>query len=164
MQVTLYQAAASLRNLLEQIDPETGELPDGYEQARELVATKAQAVCAWVLENERQAEMVENHAKALLDEVRKARKRSDHFRLYLQEHMKACGITEIKADDFTFRARLHLERDASVDVFEAALVPDQYRVTKTETTINKKAIAEAIKGGTEVPGARIKKSDRLEIK
>ena len=115
MQVTLYEAAATVRELLEQIDPETGELPEGYEQARAIVATKAQAVAAFVLENEHQADMVEAHAKALLARVKTARKRSEWLREYLRSHMTACGVLSIKAEDGTFSAVLSPGRDESVE-------------------------------------------------
>ena len=52
--------------------------------ARELVATKAQAVAAFILENEAQAAMVEQHAKALLVRVKTARRRSEWLREYLR--------------------------------------------------------------------------------
>jgi hypothetical protein len=32
MQIKLYEAAETVRQLLEQIDPETGELPNGFER------------------------------------------------------------------------------------------------------------------------------------
>lgn len=165
MNITLYQAAAEVRELLDQIDPETGEVPEGFTQARALVATKAQSVAAWVLDNDAQADMVEQHAKALMDRVKSARRRSQWMREYLHSHMTACGITEIKSDDGTFKASLAIGRDESVEVFDADQVPMEYmkEIPATQTP-DKKLIAKAIKDGFDVPGAKLVKKDRLSLK
>lgn len=163
--ITLYQAAEGVRALLEQIDPETGEMPEGFDQARAIVATKAQAVAAFVLDNEAQADMVEQHAKALLDRVKAARKRSEWLRQYLQSHMTACGITEIKADDGTFKASLSIGRDESVEIFDAAQLPADYmREIPAKSEPDKALIKKAMKDGYDVPGARMVKKDRLTLK
>lgn len=165
MNITLYQAANTVRDLLDQIDPETGELPPEFEQARAIVATKAQAVAAFVLDNDAQADMVEQHAKSLLDRVRTARKRSEWLRQYLTSHMQACGITEIKADDGTFKASLAIGRDESVEVFDAAQVPMEYmREVPATSAPDKALIKKAMKDGFDVPGAKLVKKDRLTLK
>lgn len=162
--ITLYSAAETVRALLEHIDPETGELPEGFEQAREIVTSKAQACAAFVLANNAEADMVEQHAKALLDRVKQARKRSDWLKQYIQSHMAACGITEIKSDDRTFSAVLAIGRDESVDVFDEAQLPSDYMREKTTSAPDKTLISKALKDGFDVPGARLIKRDRLTIK
>lgn len=162
--VTLYRAATEVRELLEQIDPETGELPEGFTQARELVATKAQAVAAFILQNEAQAAMVEQHAKALLDKVKTAKKRSDWLREYLRTHMSACGIREIASDDGTFKASLAIGRDESVEVYEPALLPKDYLRETVKVEPDKTLIKQAIKDKFEVPGARLVAKDRLTLR
>jgi len=165
MKITLYQAADSVRDLLDQIDPETGELPEGFEQARALVATKAQACAAFVLDNEAQADMVEAHAKSLLERVRTARKRSQWLRQYLSSHMAACGVISIKSDDGTFSAKLDIGRDESVEVFDAAQLPMDYmREIPAKYEPDKSLIKKAIKDGFEVAGARLVQKDRLTLK
>lgn len=165
MQITLYQAADSVRDLLDQIDPETGELPEGFEQARALVATKAQACAAFILDNEAQADMVEQHAKSLLDRVKTARKRSQWLRQYLSSHMAAAGVMSIKSDDGTFTAKLDLGRDESVDVWDAAQVPADYmREIPAKYEPDKTLIKRALKDGYDVPGAKLTAKDRLTLK
>jgi len=165
MQIALYEAAGIVRELLEQIDAETGELPEGFEQARAIVATKATACAAFILENDAQADMVEQHAKTLLDRVKTARKRSQWLRQYLSSHMAAAGVLSIKSEDGTFSAKLERERDKSVDVFEPALLPDVYmREIPAKTAPDKELIGKALKDGFDVPGARLVAKDRLTIK
>ncbi len=165
MQITLYKAAETVRELLEQIDPETGELPPEFEQARAIVATKAQAVAAFVLSNNAEADMVEAHAKTMLERVKSARKRSDWLKQYLTGHMQVCGITEIKSDDGTFKASLAIGRDESVDIWDEAQLPMNYlREIPAKTEPDKTLIKRAIKDGFEVPGARLVTKDRLTLK
>jgi hypothetical protein len=164
MNITLYKAAEEVRHLLEQVDPETGLLPEGYDEARALVASKAQAVCAFILENNAQADMVELHAKALLDRVKTARKRSDWLKEYLRTHMAGSGIREIKSDDGTFHAKLEIGRDESVEIYDAASLPEDYLREVVKTEPDKTLIKKAIKDNFVVPGARIVAKDRLTIK
>lgn len=165
MNITLYEAAAQVRGLLEQIDPETGEAPEGFEEARALVASKAQACAAFVLENDAQADMVEQHAKTLLDRVKTARKRSGWLRQYLSSHMEASGILSIRSDDGTFSAKLEIGRDESVDVFDVAQLPADYmREIPAKQEADKALIKKALKDGFDVPGARVVAKNRLTIK
>lgn len=164
MNITLYQAAQEVRELLDQIDPETGELPEGFDEARAIVASKAQAVAAFILENNAQADMVEQHAKALLDRVRTARKRSEWLKEYLRSHMASCGIQCIKSDDGTFTAKLEVGRDESVEIYEPASLPDDYMRETVKVEPDKALIKKAIKDKFTVPGARLVARDRLTIK
>lgn len=165
MNIKLYEAAQEVREMLEQIDPETGELPEGFEQARALVTTKATAVAAFILENNAQADMVEAHAKALLDRVKAARKRSDWLKDYLRSHMGACGIQQIKAEDGTFTAKLETGRDESVEIFDAEQLPKDYlREIPAKTEPDKVLIKRALKDKFDVPGARLICKDRLTLK
>lgn len=164
MNITLYAAAADVRELLEQIDPDTGELPSGYEQARAVVAAKARNVIAFVLETEAHAHMVGVHAETLLERARIARKRMKHLRQYLAHHMAETGITNIAAVDGTFLAKLYRDRDESVDVFEAALLPADYlREIPATSEPDKVLLKKAMRDGFEVPGARLIKKDRLVL-
>lgn len=165
MKITLYEAAAQVRDLLEHIDPETGELPEGFEQARAVVATKAQAVAAHILERETVADMIEAKGKDLIAKAKAIRKSDDWLRNYLRDHMAACGIQSIKADDGTFSAKLEAGRDKSVEVFDAAQLPMEYlREIPAKHEPDKPLIAQAIKDGFDVPGARLVAKDRLTIK
>lgn len=162
--ITLYSASAELRDLLEQVDPETGELPEGLEQVRELVAGKSRAVAAFILENEAQADMVEAHAKALLQRVKTARKRSEWLREYLRSHMAGCGVLSIKSDDGTFSVKLERERDESVEVFDDKQLPRDYLRETVKVEPDKTLIKKAMKDGFDVPGAKLVRKDRLTIK
>lgn len=165
MNITLHQATEQVRELLDQIDPETGELPEGFEDARAVVTHKAIAVTAYILEADRGIASVKEYIKDLTAKVKAAEKRQDWLRRYLQEHMAAAGITEIADERGVFKASLAQGRDEAVEVFDEAQVPDNYlREIPAKYEADKTLIKKAIKDGFEVPGARLVKRDRLTIK
>lgn len=165
MDITLYSATEALRGLLDQIDPETGELPEGYEQARAIVATKSVAVAAYVIETEKQADYLKAHAKEVTERVKTAEKRAAWLRQYLASHMAAAGITLIKDERGLFSAKLEVGRDQSVEVFDAEQLPSDYlREIPAKHEPDKTLIKKAIADGFDVPGARIVARDRLTIK
>ena len=165
MNITLHQATEQVRELLDQIDPETGELPEGFDDARAVVTHKAIAVTAYILEADRNIESAKAYIKDMTAKVKSEEKRQDWLRRYLQEHMAAAGITEIKDERGLFKASLAVGRDESVDVFDEAQLPADYlREIPAKYEADKTLIKKAIKDGFEVPGARLVKRDRLTIK
>lgn len=165
MNITLHQATETVRTMLDQIDPETGEMPEGFEDARALVNNKAVAVTAYILEADRSIESVKQYIKDLQAKVKSAEKRQDWLRRYLQEHMSAAGITDISDERGVFKASLSVGRDESVEIFDDAQIPQDYlREIPVKYEADKTLIKKAIKDGFEVPGARLVKKDRLTIK
>lgn len=165
MSITLHAAADAVRQLLDQIDSDTGELPEGFEQARAIVATKAVAVTAYVLETERQVKMLGDYIKELQERAKTAERRIDWLRQYLQSHMAAVGITQIKDERGIFTAKLDVGRDEAVEVFDAAQVPADYmREVPARSEPDKALMKKAIKDGFDIPGAKLVKRDRLTIK
>lgn len=164
-QITLHAATEAVRDLLDQIDPETGELPEGFEQARALVAQKAVAVTAYILEADRGIESAKAYAKDLNAKIKTEEKRQEWLRRHLQEHMAAAGITEIADERGIFKASLAAGRDEAIEIFDEAQLPADYlREIPAKHEPDKTLIKKAIKDGFEVPGARLLKRDRLTIK
>jgi hypothetical protein len=92
--------------------------------------------------------------------------RQDKLREYLAFNMKRTGLTELKANDSTFSAKLYIERDASVDIFDEKQIPQEY-MTKPKPpkpAPSKTEIRKALDAGKDVPGARVVKKDRLELR
>lgn len=165
MNITLYKAAEELQALLDDIDPETGEIVGDLQSARDLVASKAVATVAYLKDTDAKVAYLRAAAKDLEARAKAQEKRNAWLRQYLAANMAATGITHIKDDTGLFEAKLERERDLSVDVFEPDLVPEEYTRTKpAEQEPDKKLIKSALDSGIDVPGARIIKKDRLTIK
>ena len=165
MQITLHAATEVVRELLDQIDPETGELPTEYEQARAIVATKSVAVTAYILETERHSGHLKEYAKELLARAKTEDRITEFLRRYLCEHMATLGVTKITDERGLFGATRYPNRDKSIDVFDTAQIPADYlREIPAKYEPDKILIGKAIDAGFEVPGARRVEKDRLTIK
>ncbi len=90
------------------LDAET--IADTMEGLDGQLVIKSQAVCAYVLNLEAEADAVETAAKRMADRAKSLRSRVDSLRGYLHQNMVRTGITEIKANDGTFRARSRSNR------------------------------------------------------
>lgn len=163
MNVTLYQAATELAAALDQIDPETGELPAEYGTARELVERKGAAVAAYIAQREMEADAIDGRLEEISKRVKAMRSRAVHLRNYMADCMRTAGITEIASDDKLLRVRLYPGRDESVEVYDQSLLAEQFTRVKTTREPDKTGIKVAIKRGQDVQGARIVKRDRLII-
>jgi len=162
LDITLFRAADELRQVLDNIDPDTGELPPEYESALGLVKNKGGKVGAYILQTEAEAAMIEAHAKALLDRVATQKKRNAWLRDYLMTNMLETGITEIAVEDGA-RIKLYLNRDPAIEVFDERQVPAEYFADPKPPTVSKTKIMAAIKADVEVPGALMVKRHRLAI-
>lgn len=100
------------------------------------------------------------------DQMAKRRKaiegRARHLLDYVQGCMETAGVQRIECPHF----KLAIQRSpASVDVYEPGLLPAMYMTQPVppEPAPDKRAIADAIKAGEEVPGARLVQRTRLAI-
>jgi hypothetical protein len=84
----------------------------------------------------------------------------------LLDAMVACGIKKVEGVAFTISVK---QNPAKVEVFSDNLVPAEYMSKEPPPkpfvpNPDKKAIAAAIKGGSDVPGCKLVHGNRLEIK
>ncbi len=166
---SLFQLTAEYREL-ERLEP-SEDLPaevirDTLEALGGDLEAKATNVARFVLNVESVAEAIESAAKAMKERAAKARRRADSIREYLLANMQAAGITKIEAVEFTLAVR---KNPPAVVIDDAEQIPDAYMVIPPpepppEPRPDKKAIADALKAGTDVPGTHLERGDRLEIK
>ena len=128
------------------------------------VVEKARNVVAFMLNQEAEATMIREAEKKMVTRRQAIESRVTRFREYLQRSMEMTGITEIKANDGSFVAKLYLERDAVVVIDDDLALPPEFVRVVTTTSPDKTAIKSAIKAGKEVAGAHVEKKNRLEIK
>lgn len=165
MSLSLYHMTADYREALasladSEIDAQT--LADTIEGLTGELTVKAANVAAFAMNLEAEADA----AKAAEDRISKHRKgleaKAKQLREYLLRNMTAAGISEIAALDNSFRVRVMQGREACVIDDDGAL-PTEFIRTKVVSEPNKVAITEAIKGGADVPGARLERKPTLKI-
>jgi hypothetical protein len=162
MDKTLYEYASDVIELLDQIDPETGELPEKLGVVMDLVKEKADACAAFVLANDSECTMLEERIKGAMDKLNAKRKKSAYIRSYLAQSLKRCGIHKIESDDGLVSIKLYIDRDKSAFITDESLIPDEYKMTYSSP--KKLEIRNALMDGKEIPGALLISKDRLVIK
>jgi hypothetical protein len=163
MSITLFDAAQAVRESVNQIDMETGEIVESYTESRELFQNKAVACVAYAKEEAATLTSAKAMIKDMLAKVEAREKRLERFEAYLADCMKATGITEVKHDLGLFAAKLYIERDESVEIEPDAEFPSALCNDPKPPTPSKTKIKAAIKAGEAVAGARIVRKDRLTI-
>jgi hypothetical protein len=165
MKITLYQAAAEVQDLMAQMDPETGELPEEFGSALQLAKDRAGAVAAALVNNRVHREAIKNHALAILEQVKKEEAKEARWEAYLLAGMQSIGATKITDPSGVTLVQRWPDRDTVVQILDDKQIPAEYmrEYAPPPPKPNKVAIAQAIKDGLEVPGAKLVKRDRIKV-
>ncbi|QTP32780.1 hypothetical protein B7759_01358 [Burkholderia glumae] len=166
--LSLYTLSSQVEQLLNDpsaIDQETGELSAELIEALAMTKDKGVSVCAYILNQESIVKAMAEHVMRVNKRAAAVERKIERLREYLAGNMKRTGVTEIKAHDGTFSAKLHIDRDSAVEIFDEKQIPAEFMKTPKppEPKPSKADIAKAIKAGKDVPGAKLIKRDRLEI-
>jgi chromatin segregation and condensation protein Rec8/ScpA/Scc1 (kleisin family) len=161
--ITLFDAAQAVREAVNQIDPETGEIAESYTASRELFQSKAIACVAYAKEEAATLESAKAMVKDMLAKIEAREKRLERFKAYMADCMKATGTTEVKHELGLFGAKLLLDRDESVEIDDGATFPPELCNEPKPPTPSKTKLKAAIKAGQPIAGARIVRKDRLQI-
>lgn len=166
--LSLYTLSSQVEQILNDpgaIDQETGELSAELAEALAMTKDKGVNVCAYILNQDATLEAIEAHEVQVAARKASIVAKQVKLRAYLADSMKRAGITEIKAHDGTFSAKLHIDRDSAVEIFDEKQIPAEFMKTPKppEPKPSRDEIGKAIKEGKNVPGAKLVKRDRLEI-
>jgi len=166
MKTSLYEIALAYRadaEKLSDMDMDETTLADTLEGMSGELEVKAQNT-AYVLRNLESSAQAIKDAEAQMTARRKAiENRASRIKDYLLTSMLVAGVQKIECPHFKLAVR---ENPPAVEVYEPGLIPSEFmrQPPIPEPVPDKKAIAEAIKGGQDVPGCKATRSTRLEIK
>lgn len=107
------------------------------------------------------AEAIKQAEKRQYDRRKSLENKASWLRDYLLVNMKETGHAKVACDEISLTLA---KTPAAVQIDDETVIPKEFFVTKIEESINKKAIAEAIKSGEEIPGASLKTGFRVSIK
>ena len=163
MEKSLYQITqeqAELFNFILEADGEiTPDVEDSLKINEQNFETKARGYI-WMIKKLEADNVTINEEMNRLERIEK---RNNKMIERLKENMKFAleifGESQ-KVDTFT----LSLRKSKSVEIIDADVIPESFRVIKTSETINKTEIKKAIESGLTVPGATIKENNNLQIK
>ena len=163
MEKSLYQITKEQAELFNFILEADGEITPDVEESLKIneqnFETKARGYI-WMIKKLEADNITINEEMNRLERIEK---RNNKMIERLKENMKFAleifGESK-KVDTFT----LSLRKSKSVEIIDADVIPESFRVIKTTETINKTEIKKAIESGVTVPGATIKENNNLQIK
>mgnify|MGYP001002869819 CR=1 FL=1 len=162
----LYELAAEYRTDCEKLadmDLDEQTLADTLEGLSGELEVKAQNVIMFTRNLEATAAAIKE-AEAQMAARRKAlENRAAGLRRYVLENMQFAGIQKIECPYFKLSIR---DNPAAVEIYEPGLIPAQYmkQPEPPPPSPDKTAIKAAIAAGAEVPGAKLTRGIRLEVK
>lgn len=107
------------------------------------------------------AEAIETEIERL--QLLKAERKSRAQRIHdaVKRYMEMVGTSEIVTDLYTVKVR---RNPPKVEITDELVIHKEYKREVVEYKVDKKAIAEALKAGVVVDGARLVQTNRLEVK
>ncbi|EOG0328214.1 siphovirus Gp157 family protein [Neisseria gonorrhoeae] len=160
--LTLYRCAADVQAALDYYFDSETEREDTLEAVIGQFEVKAQSVIAYIKNQEITEKMLEGHIGRMTGKLKAAKARNQSLKDYLARNMQAAGITEIKADDGTFKASFR--KSEAVVILDEAQIPAEFMREAVKTEPDKTAIRKAIESGREVAGAKIEGRKNLQIR
>jgi hypothetical protein len=164
--LTLYEITAEYRSAVDKLadlDLPEDVVADTLESLGGELQTKATSVAAFIRNLEASAAAIKE-AEAQMAARRKAiENRAARVKDYLLANMMVAGVQKIECPLFKLAVR---ENPPAVEIYEPALIPVDYMVVPPipEAVPDKKGIALVLKAGGDVPGCKLTRGTRLEIK
>jgi uncharacterized membrane protein YccC len=164
--MSLYLIATEYRQALDtlaesDLDPQT--LADTLEGLGGELQPKAVAVAMWARNRDADADAIEEAAKAMMDRAKADRAKAAQARAYLLQCMQLAGVERISSPHVVLSVRAN---PASVEIEDEDQIPAAYMTDPKPVPPkpDKALIKRALQDGHEVPGARLARGVRLEIK
>lgn len=162
----LYELAAEYRraaDVLADLDLDAQTVADTLDSIGGELEAKAVNVAMFARNCEALADQIKTAELAMSARRKALESRAASLRAYLLQAMQTTGLQKIECPYFRLSVR---DNPEAVEVFDAAQVPAQYMTTPAPPppAPDKAAIKAAFKAGAEVPGCKLTRGQRLEIK
>ncbi|ENT0216229.1 siphovirus Gp157 family protein, partial [Neisseria gonorrhoeae] len=151
--LALYRCAADVQAALDYYFDSETEREDTLEAVIGQFEVKAQSVIAYIKNQEITEKMLEGHIRRMTGKLKAVKAQNQSLKDYLARNMQVAGITEIKADDGTFKASFR--KSEAVVILDEAQIPAEFMREAVKTEPDKTAIRKAIESGRQVAGAKI---------
>ena len=153
---------AEISNILsvadEDLTDEQRELFSAYaDELAEQEEAKIDGFVSFLRAEQARADFLKEEAKRLTAMARNAEKKLDRLKDHYRHIMQANGLKKVSGKVYSASVRA----SSVVIVDNEQLVPKDYWRTKTETSIDKTAVRDALKAGEVVPGCSMGKSYSL---
>ena len=158
----LYEINAQLAALLEQVDPETGELCCDLEQLEALAMArdeKLENLALYIKNADAEAKAIRDEEKALADRLRSLEKRAGRAREFLELQLRGEKFT-------TPRVAVSWRKSEAVEIGMGFFATDANErfLWYRDPEADKAAVRAALKAGETVPGAELVTRQSMQIK
>jgi hypothetical protein len=166
MNLALYQISdqylADVRKL-EELDLDEQTFLDTLEGLAGELEVKATNVAMLVKNLEASADAIKQAEKQMADRRKAIEAKTERIRKYLLENMIKTGISKIECPYFVLSVR---KNPPAVEVLMADQIPDDYYdiPEPPPPVLNKKRLADDLKAGVVIEGARLTQGNSLQIK
>lgn len=162
----LYELARQYRADVEKLadlDMDDQTLADTLEGMTGEIEVKASNVVMFARNLEVTAASIRDAEKQMAARRRAIENRAAGLRKYVLDSMREAGVQKIECQWFRLTVR---DNPVAVDIFEAGLIPADYmrQPEQPPAEPDKAAIKAALDAGIDVPGAKLSRGVRLEVK
>ena len=167
---SIYNISSDLKKIYEDldngngIDLETGEIkPEIMQQlsiSRNELEVKAVDYGYVIKAFDDEIDIIDREIERLEERKAYVKKNKERMKTIVSSAMEEFGINKIKSETL----QLSFRKSESVDIFDESLIDDKFKKVKTEISLDKTAIKNAIKNGEDVQGAKIVEKNNLQIK
>lgn len=156
------QEYRALGDQLADLDLDEQTVADTLEGAAGELEVKAEAVACFAHGLDAMAKAIKEREAELKQRREAIERRADSLREYLSRTLQACGIEKIERPG----AVISFRKSSAVVIDEPGLIPAEFmrQPEPPPPSPDKKAIADAIKAGTDVPGAHVETRKNIQIK
>lgn len=145
-----------------EIDEETGEITNvAAHFPMQEFKDKAINVSKYINNLQAEANAIREAEEQMYRRRKRLERNHESLKEYLRNEMQRADITEISCPYFEIKRKKGL---VSVDVIDESLLPSKFKAVKITESPDKTAIKKAIEAGEDVPGAKLVRKERLEIK
>jgi len=164
--LTLYEIAAEYRQMVEALmatDNDAQTIADTIEGESYPLEVKAQNVAYAIKTLQANAEAIKGAEEAMAARRKAMENRAVNIREYLLQCMAVAGIQKIECPHFVIKIAAN---PPSVVIDDERQIPAEFIKTPEPPPPqpDKKAIGEALKSGVEIPGARLVRGKRVDIR
>lgn len=153
--LSLYNITNKFIELFEKAESSELTQEEILEQGNELalaLKNKSTSIVGYVRNSELMSEAIKNEIDRLTAMKKTVDNRIDKFKEYVKENMERLDISKIDTELGTLSVS---KNPISVEIYDEALITDEYRKERVTVTIDKTAIKNDLKAGKKVEGARL---------
>jgi hypothetical protein len=162
MKKSLYKISVEALDLASALEEGelTPELEEKYALTKDEMNTKGVAYGHVILKNDNAYEFAKEQEKMWKQAAKREEEKNSWLSHNLLYAMNIFSINNIENDYL----KISIRDSYAVEIVNEAQIPQEFKKTKTEVVIDKKAIGDALKRGEEIEGAILKKNQNLQVK